>query len=438
MMERAIGESLRLLGRIASSPTLERLGVSDSVEKLLYRGSKLGVSAATEAVRRARPVVKRLTPERMRPEGAPARPSLFDLTLTDSQELVRDTMSSFAKERIAPAALEADEACATPAALLQEAHELGLTQLSVPEALGGVGESRSVTTNVLMAEYLARGDMGIALAALAPLGVVHALVDFGTAEQQGNFLPVFVGEQFYPAALALLEARPLFDPQHLTTRASLSGSEYVISGEKSLVPLAADAELLLVVADLAGRPQAFLVERGTPGLHIEPEPSMGLRAAKLGRVRLEHVRVPKAHLLGGEAGIDAERLIDLSRIAWGAMSVGTCQAVLDYVKTYCRERSAFGEPIAHRQSVAFAIADIALELDAMRLMVYRAASRAEFGSRFRREAQLARIQCAEKSMQIGTTGVQLLGGHGFVKEHPVELWYRQLRAIGVMEGALLV
>jgi alkylation response protein AidB-like acyl-CoA dehydrogenase len=120
------------------------------------------------------------------------------------------------------------------------------------------------------------------------------------------------------------------------------------------------------------------------------------------------------------------------------MSVGTCDAVLDYVKVYCRERIAFGEPIAHRQSVAFAVADIALELDAMRLMVYRAASRAEQGLSFRREAQLARIQCADKGMFIGTTGVQLLGGHGFVKEHPVELWYRHLRAIGVLEGALLV
>ena len=112
--------------------------------------------------------------------------------------------------------------------------------------------------------------------------------------------------------------------------------------------------------------------------------------------------------------------------------------MLDYVKTYCRDRVAFGEPIVRRQSVAFMIADMALELDAMRLMVYRAAARAERGKPFRREATLARIQCAEKAMQIGTNGVQLLGGHGFIKEHPVELWYRQLRALGVLEGALCV
>jgi alkylation response protein AidB-like acyl-CoA dehydrogenase len=280
--------------------------------------------------------------------------------------------------------------------------------------------------------------MGLALAALAPVAVVNALVDFGTADQQGRYLPAFIGEQFYPAALALLEARPLFDPHHLTTRASLVGGDYVISGEKAMVPLAEDAELFLIMADLAGKPQAFLVDRGAAGLSVQREPTMGLRAAQLARVRLDHVRVPKENKLGGEAGIDAERIIDLARIAWGAMTLGTCDAVLDYVKTYARERFAFGEPIAYRQSVAFAIADIALELDGMRLMVYRAASRAEQGKSFRREAQLARIQCADKGMQIGTNGVQLLGGHGFIKEHPVELWYRQLRAIGVLEGALLV
>lgn len=437
-MERAIGTSLKALRQIASSPFLQKIGVTESLETLLYRGAKISVQAATEAVRRARPVVKLLEPARMAPGTDAPKPTLFDLTLTESQELVRDTMVSFAKDRLRPLALEADEACAPPPGFLDESHELGLTQLAVPEALGGAGSERSVTTNALICEDLARGDMGLALAAMAPLGVVHALVDYGTAEQQGQYLPAFIGDKFYPAAMALLEARPLFDPERLTTRATVSGNEYVLSGEKSMVPLAEDCELFLVIADLAGRPQAFLVDKGTPGLSVEPEPTMGLRAAKLGRLKLQQVRVPKSAKLGGDQGIDAQRLIDLSRLAWCAMAVGTCDAVLDYVKTYCKERVAFGEPITTRQSVSFMIADIALELDAMRLMVWRAASRAEQGKSFHREAALARIQCAEKAMQIGTNGVQLLGGHGFIKEHPVELWYRQLRAVGIAEGAVSV
>jgi alkylation response protein AidB-like acyl-CoA dehydrogenase len=436
-MERAIGRSLRALSQLAQLPLLDRLGLSGSVERALYRGTKASVAAASQAARRARPMVKLLEPLRMRPDGS-ERPSGFDLTLSESQALITDTMARFARESMRAAALHADEAGAPHDGFLQAAHELGLTQLAVPEALGGAGESRDVVSNVLVVEQLARGDMGLALAALAPLGVVHALVDFGTAEQQGSFLPAFVGDTFYPAALALLEPRPLFDPHHVHTRAAKEGSDYLLSGEKSLVPLAEDAELLLVIADLSGKPEAFLVEKGARGLTVSPEPAMGLGAAKLGRVKLDQVRVSRAHKLGGEAGIDLERMVDLSRIAWGALCVGTADALLDYVKVYCKERVAFGEPIARRQSVAFMIADIAIELDALRLMVYRAASRAEQGEPFRREATLARIQCADKGMQIGTNGVQLLGGHGFIKEHPVELWYRQLRALGIFEGALLV
>ncbi len=437
-MERAVGTSLKVLSQIAGSPLLQRLGVTESLEKILYRGSKISVKVATEAMARARPVVKLLEPTRMAPEGGAPKPTLFDLTLTESQELVRDTMVRFAKERLRVEALHADEACAPPAGLLNESHELGLSQLATPEALGGAGSERSPITNALVCEDLAKGDMGLALAALAPLAVVNALVDFGTAEQQGNYLPAFIEDEFYPAALALLEGRPLFDPERLATRASLTNGEYVLTGEKSMVPIAEDCELFLVLADLAGKPQAFLVDKGTPGLTVEPEPTMGLRAAKLGRLKLDHVKVPKGAKLGGDAGIDAQRLIDLSRIAWGALTVGTCDAVLDYVKEYVKDRKAFGEPIAFRQSVAFAVADIALELDAMRLMVWRAASRAEQGLPFHREAALVRVQCAEKGMYIGTTGVQLLGGHGFIKEHPVELWYRQLRAVGIAEGAVSV
>jgi len=436
-MERAIEQSLRALSQLATSPLLERMGLSDSVEKLVARGTKAGLRAASQVARQAAPMVKLLKPERLRAEGQSV-PELFDLTPTDQQELVVETMSRFAKERMRPAGLLADEACGPPAGFLAECHELGLSQLAVPEALGGAGDARSVVTNVLVAEELARGDMGLALAALAPLGVVHALVEWGTAEQQGAYLPRFVAEQPMPAALALLEPRPLFDPERPSTRASLQGAEFVLQGEKSLVPLAEDAELFLVVADLGGKAQAFLVEKGTAGLTVQPEPAMGLRAAKLGRLKLDHVRVPRGNKLGGDQGIDAERLIDLARIAWGALSVGAGAAVIDYVKTYALERIAFGEPIAHRQSVAFMIADMAIELEAMRLMVYRAASRAEHGLPFHREACLARVQCADKAMFIGTNGVQLLGGHGFVKEHPVELWYRQLRGVGVFEGALLV
>lgn len=130
--------------------------------------------------------------------------------------------------------------------------------------------------------------------------------------------------------------------------------------------------------------------------------------------------------------------VQRARIAWCALAVGTGQAVLDYVIPYVNSRVAFGEPISHRQSVAFMVSDIAVELEGMRLTTYRAASLADQAKPFGRAAAIARQLCADKGMDIGSAGVQLLGGHGYVKEHPVERWYRDLRAAGLMEGALLV
>jgi alkylation response protein AidB-like acyl-CoA dehydrogenase len=165
---------------------------------------------------------------------------------------------------------------------------------------------------------------------------------------------------------------------------------------------------------------------------------MGVRAASLTRLSLDGVTVPADAVLGETDGTTYAECVRLSRLAWCALALGTGQAVLDYVTPYVKERQAFGEPIAHRQSVAFMVADIAIELQAMRLLTYRAASRAAAGKDFGREVALARKACADKGMKIGNDGVQLLGGHGFVKEHPVERWYRDLRAIGIMEGTVLV
>jgi alkylation response protein AidB-like acyl-CoA dehydrogenase len=212
----------------------------------------------------------------------------------------------------------------------------------------------------------------------------------------------------------------------------------VLDGEKSLVARGAEAELFVVGAMLDGKPVLVLVESGTEGLSVEGDPAMGVRAASLTRLRLDGVRVPADAVLGETDGSTYTECVRLSRLAWCALAVGTAQAVLDYVTPYVKEREAFGEPIAHRQSVAFMVADIAIELQAMRLVTYKAASRAAAGKDFSREVALARQLCADKGMRIGLDGVQLLGGHGYVKEHPVERWYRDLRAIAVMEGTVLV
>jgi alkylation response protein AidB-like acyl-CoA dehydrogenase len=349
-----------------------------------------------------------------------------------------DVVTELAAEVVRPAAADADVACATPDEVLTAANEIGLPLLGVPEALGGISEERAVMAGTLVAEALAKGDLGIAVATLAPGAVATAIATWGTDEQQQTYLPAFTGADVAAAALALTEPRPLFDALDPATEARREGDDLVLDGVKSMVPRGADAELFVVGARLDGHPVLVIVESGADGLSVEADPSMGVRAASLTTLTLDGVRVPAANLLGSDDGTTYAECVRLSRLAWCALSVGVGQAVLDYVTPYVKEREAFGEPIAHRQSVAFMVANIAIELQGMRLLTWKAAARAAAGKDAAREIGLARKLCSDKGMQIGLDGVQLLGGHGFVKEHPVERWYRDLRAISIMEGGVLV
>ncbi|GAA4422869.1 acyl-CoA dehydrogenase family protein [Actinokineospora soli] len=432
----AMGTALAVLNKLASTPVLDRFNLRKPVEKGLYTATRTGFTAVGAATRQFAAAQKLGKPARL--PSASDR-GLFDITPDDEQKMIVETVSEFAAEQLRPAAAEADAACATPAELHSTVAEMGVTLVGVPESLGGLGTERSAVTGVLVAEALAHGDMGLAVSLLAPSAVSTALVLWGDETQQATYLPAFVGDDIPAAALAIQEARPLFDPFALKTKAYRTAGGFVLEGVKSLVPRAAQAELFVVAADLDGRgPALFLVESSSEGLTVESEPAMGLRAAAMGRLHLDKVKVPETALLGGGKSDVYADCVRLSRIGWCALSLGTAQAVLDYVIPYVNERVAFGEPISHRQSVAFMVANIGIELEGMRLLTYRAASRAEQGKPYAREAGLARRLCAEKGMQIGNDGVQLLGGHGFVKEHPVERWYRDLRAVGLVEGIVLV
>ena len=436
LTERGMAVGLRALNRLASNPLIDRFGLRDPAQRVLHGASKATVRTATRAGRTFAATQKLSKPARQPRSG---RSDLFDLTPDDEQQMLRESVRDFGLAKLRPAAQAADDACATPSELLAQANELGLTMVGVPEELGGAVAQRSAVTTVLMAEALAQGDMGIAVACLAPAGVSTALSLWGDADQQATYLPEFVGENVPAAALAIVEPRPLFNPFELQTRARRAGDGFVLDGVKSLVPRAGDAELFIVAAELEGEgPALFIVESGGAGLDIEPEPAMGIRAAATGRLILEGVKLPAGALLGDGGRELMAECVQLGRLGWCAVAVGTGQAVLDYVIPYVNERKAFGEPISSRQAVAFTVANIAIELDSMRLATYRAASRVDQGASFAREVSLARRLCSERGMAIGSDGVQLLGGHGYTKEHPVERWYRDLRAAGVMEGALVV
>lgn len=428
-----IGYAVAVLNKVAQTGALDRIGLRKPTERVVFEATKTGFRTLGALNRHFAPRGSTKGGTRV---PAATGAGVFDLTPTEDEQMLVDVVRELADEVLRPAAPEADATAEAPEAVLKASLDVGLPILGVPEELGGISTDRSAMAGTLVAEALAHGDMGLAVATLAPGAVSTALSLWGTEGQQQTYLPAFTGDDVAGAALALTEPRPLFDVLSPGTTASRTEDGLVLNGVKSMVPRGADSELFVVGAMLGGAPRLFLVESSTKGLVVEAEPSMGLRAASLSRLVLSDVHVEETALLGDEA--DYLECVRLSRLGWCALALGTSQAVLDYVIPYVNEREAFGEPISHRQAVAFMVANIGIELQGMRLVTYKAASRAARGKSFDREVALARRLCAERGMAIGNDGVQLLGGHGYVKEHPVERWYRDLRAVGVIEGGVLV
>jgi alkylation response protein AidB-like acyl-CoA dehydrogenase len=428
---------LALITPLVGQDFLDRYNLRDPLNRGLRYGVKTVFSVAGAANRQFKRVSgTKGGPTRLKTSGA----GYFDLTPDDEQKMIVETVSEFAEEVLRPAARQADEAAGYPADVVAKAAELGVTAINIPENFDGIAAHRAAVTNALVAEALAYGDMGLALPILAPAGVASALTHWGSADQQATYLTEFAGDTVPQACLAIAEPHPFFDPTLLKTTAVRTPSGYRLDGVKSLVVAAKDAELFIVAAQLNGKPALFIVESSSQGLSVKPDPSMGIRAAALGQLELDRVSVPPSARLGEDDATDEDysEAVALSRLGWAALAVGTAHAVLDHAVPYVKERHAFGEPIAHRQAVAFMCANIAIELDGLRLITWRGASRADQGLPFAREAALAKRLGADKGMQIGLDGVQLLGGHGYTKEHPVERWYRDLRAIGVAEGVVVI
>lgn len=364
---------------------------------------------------------------------------MADFTLDEDQQQIQDMMRKFARNEFRAMARQCDEEADIPVDLFDKTWELGLTMNAVPESFGGFGMDRSVVTSAIIAEELAWGDISLALAATAPLLMMIPVLEFGTEDQQAAWLPKFTNETPFIATAALLEPRIGFSPFALQTTVTRDGNDLVLNGQKCMVPLADRAEHILVFASAgdstAGNVQALVVDKNAPGLSVgEREKNLGLHALPLFPVTFDNCRVPGTNLLGGEAGIDYHRLLNLARVITSAMAVGVARASHEYARDYAKERTAFGEPIASRQAIAFMLAESAMEIDAMRLMAWKAAWMLDRNEDATCESTLAKHYCADQTMKVTDYGVQILGGHGYIREHPVELWFRNGRAFAIMEG----
>jgi alkylation response protein AidB-like acyl-CoA dehydrogenase len=368
---------------------------------------------------------------------------MYSFEPTEEQQSIIDTVRDFAKTEMRPKSMEADEKDALPDGFLQKSWDLGLAVAAIPEAYGGSGVDRSAVTGSLLAEELGYGDVAMGIATLVPAIVAYPIVDYGTEDQKKKYLPLFTGSSFPKATAAVLEPTWDFDPTELVTTATKKDGGYVLSGKKCLVPLGSQAELFLVYAREGGpgyeNVQAFFVPRGAAGLTVSgKEKNMGVKALDTVGLTLDNVKVPADARLGGDKGISFEKIMAYSRIALGSLAVGVSRAAMEHSVNYAKERTAFGEPIGYRQSVAFMIADMALEIDATRLLLWEAAWHLDKGETATKESFLAKMYADKVALKVTDNAVQVMGGHGYIRENPVEGWLRHARGFVTFDGMATV
>ncbi|MEW6086031.1 MAG: acyl-CoA dehydrogenase family protein [Chloroflexota bacterium] len=365
---------------------------------------------------------------------------MYSFDPTEEQQMLIDAVKKFAVNDLRPAAHEAEESRELPKKLIHKGWELGLLQASIPESYGGFG-GRSAVTGALALEEMAFGDLAGTLAVTTPSLFATPILLAGNEEQKKTYLPKIVEGGWSPYTAAMIEYAFDFDPNNLKTSATLQGGNYVLNGEKAFVPFAREAESILVYADLGGQSQAFIVGKEAAGLIVseEREKLMSLNALPMYRVKLDNVKVPVANRLGGAAGHNFDILLASMRVANAAAAVGVANAAFEYSKNYAKEREAFGVKIAQKQAIAFMLAEMRTEIEAMRLLTWEAAWKLDHGREdASNEAYLASTGAADMAMMVTDRAVQILGGHGYIRDHPVEMWMRNGRGFATFTGLAIV
>ncbi len=364
---------------------------------------------------------------------------MVSFTPTEEQQMLVDAIHRYADSDVRKIAHEADETGQIPQEVIDTGWEIGLIPAAIPEEYGGFGEHEALT-GVLAAEELAWGDLSVALKLLAPALFAFPVLMYGTEEQKQELLPLFA-EAYIPMTAALMEPGIFFDHTNMKTTVTSQDGGFVLNGEKANVPLAAEAQKMLVYArdSESGEVGAYIVDAGTEGMTIgEREKLMGIRALETYPVTFENVRLEPSRKLGGEEGIDFQVIRNYSHVALAAMAVGVARASYEYAREYAKQRVQFGVPIATKQAIAFMLAEMAIEVDAMRMMVWEAAWKLDQGQDATAEAYLVKEYAAKSALFVTDSGVQTLGGYGFIREYPVERWLRNARGFAMFDGLAIV
>ena len=364
----------------------------------------------------------------------------MNFDLSEEQELLRRTVREFAQRRIAPGASERDEAGRFPRELIPDMAELGLLGINVPAQYGGAG--LDAVSAALIIEAIARVDGATALIVASHNSLCSGhILSFGSDRQKQKYLPRLAsGEKL--GAWALTEPGSGSDAAAIKTTATLDGDHWILNGEKQFTTQGSTAGIYVIMAstDPAKKNRAisaFIVERGWPGLSAgKIENKLGVRASDTAALHLDGLRVPKENLLGELNGAYEHilQVLQGGRIGIGAMAVGIGCGALEEALKYAKQRQQFGKPIAQFEAIQWMLADIATELDAARLLVLRAARLKDTGQPFSQAASEAKLYAAEAATRATSKAIQIHGGYGYIKDYPVERYFRDAKLCEIGEG----
>jgi acyl-CoA dehydrogenase len=354
---------------------------------------------------------------------------------SDEQRELQRLAHEFAARELRPIAGEWDEREDFPPELLAKAARAGLTSYAIPAEYGGGGVD--AVASALVAEELSWGCAALAATLQATMFPVRPLLRAGTAEQKDRYLGRLASADGILAAIGFTEPHAGTDLAAMRASARREGGEYVLNGEKCYLTNGGIAELTLVFAKVDDRVSAFLVERGDPGVSAgRKETKLGLRASYTGSLVLADARVPADRLVGeeGQGWELAFDFFEASRPQVAAAAVGLARAAFEHAAAYATERHAFGRPLVARQGVSFKLADMGMEIEAARLLVWRACEAVDRGDDASLLGSYAKAYAADVAMRVTTEAVQVLGGAGVMRDHPVEKWFRDAKVFQIVEG----
>lgn len=359
---------------------------------------------------------------------------------TEEQQMIRDMARSFAREQISPFAAEWEETATFPRHVFTEMGKLGLMGITVPEAWGGAGSDYVAYAMALEEISYGDGAIGIVMSGHNSVGC-NPILDFGSDDQKSTYLRRLAQGELL-SAFALTEPEGGSDAGAIRTRAVRDGDGWVINGTKQFITTGKNADVTLVFAVTdpdAGkrRISAFIVPTDTPGYSVAGvEKKLGLNASDTAQLVFENMRVPGDALLGreGEGYRIALANLEGGRIGIASQAVGIAQAALDAALQYAKEREAFGQPIFAHQAVAFRLADMATKIEAARQLTWHAAALRSTGAPCIKQASMAKMFATDIAEEVCSDAIQTFGGYGYLRDFPVERFYRGVRGARIYEG----